>query len=72
MGPQLYIQERLSAERRQELVHEMELTRLVAHSHHQSSLGRRVIGKMGTFLVTVGTKLERFEQQEHTVVPAQQ
>ena len=65
MGPQhLHMYEKLAEEHRQELLHEAEQRRLMAHLPSRSGLGRHVIARLGAFLVTVGMWLERVERPE--------
>ena len=65
MGPHhLYMHEKLADEHRQELLHEMERRRLMAHVPHQSSIGRHTIARLGAFLIAVGMWLERIDQHE--------
>ena len=71
MGPQhLYMHEKLAEEHRQELLHEAEQRRLVAHLPQRSSIGRHAIACFGAFLVTVGMWLERAEQHEADLASA--
>ena len=65
MGPQqMYMCEKLAEEHRQELLHEAEQRRLVAHIPHRSNMARHTIARLGAFLITVGMWLERIEQHE--------
>ena len=65
MGPQqLYMHEKLAEEHRQELQHEAEQRRLIAHIPHRSSMARHTIARLGAFLITVGMWLEQVERRE--------
>lgn len=54
--------DRLAAEHRQELLHEMEQKRLLAGLPHHS-MARRAAGRLGVLLVALGTRLEELDQR---------
>jgi hypothetical protein len=65
MGPQqMYMCEKLAEEHRQELLHEAEQRRLVAHIPHRSNMARHTIARLGAFLITVGMWLKQVERRE--------
>jgi|GraSoiStandDraft_8_1057269.scaffolds.fasta_scaffold114578_3 hypothetical protein len=65
MGPeQMYMREKLAEEHRQEMLHEAEQRRLVAHIPHRSNMARHTIARLGAFLITVGMWLEQVERRE--------
>ena len=53
--------DKLAAEHRQELRHEMEQQRLLASLPHHN-VARRAAGRLGVLLVALGTRLEEFDQ----------
>ena len=53
--------DKLAAEHRQELRHEMEQKRLLACLPHHN-VARRAAGRLGVLLVALGTRLEEFDQ----------
>lgn len=58
----LYTYEKILAQRRQELLHEMEEIQLgQSATRHQASLGQRIVGNVGKSLVSLGTRLERVD-----------
>lgn len=58
-----HLYDKLCEDHRQQLQYEVNARRLLAQVPRRSSLGRRVIGKLGVALVTVGSKLEQFEHK---------
>ncbi len=65
MGPQqMYMCEKLAEEHRQEMLHEAEQRRLVAHIPHRSNMARHTIARLGAFLITVGMWLKQVERRE--------
>lgn len=68
----LYTYEKIAAQRRQELQHEMEEIRLgqsVLHDHPEPALGRRIVGNIGKSLVSLGTRLERVDPRNKMARP---
>lgn len=62
--------EKIVAQRRQELLHEMEMTRLVKNAtRNHPTLGRRIVGNVGKSLVSLGTKLEQVDPRNQ-LLPA--
>ena len=60
----LYSYEKVNAQRRQELQHEMAEARLGRSARSPQAnpnLGRRIVGNVGKSLVSLGTKLERVD-----------
>lgn len=69
MVPNIYNQERLAFDHRQNLLREAEHERKLADLPQQHiSLMRLVIGKLGDLLVTLGSSMKQFEQQEKPVL----
>ena len=70
MSTYLHIYDKLLAEHRQDMQREMDQQRMLAglpKNHH--SLGRHAVGRLGAFLVTVGTWMEQVEQREQYTKP---
>ena len=68
----LYTYEKIAAQRRQELQHEMEEIRLgqsMSRDHPEPALGRRIVGNIGKSLVSLGTKLERVDPRNELAPP---
>ncbi len=57
-----HLYDKLAEDHRQELQHEMEQKRILSSLPHRS-MGRRAAGKLGVLLVSLGTRLEKFEHQ---------
>lgn len=66
-----YLQEKLAERHRQELLHEAEQRRLIAHINQQHcSLTRRCLGTVRQWLVILGTRLKELEtNSEHAQQP---
>lgn len=57
-------------QRHQELLHEAEQRRVFKHISPNKSIGRHILSRFGTFLITLGTKLEHVEQPiRHATFP---
>ena len=54
--------DKLAAEHRQELQHEMEQRRLLAGLPHHN-VARRAAGRLGVLLVALGTRLDELDQR---------
>ena len=54
----------LLSTKRQELLHEVEQRRLIAHMPRRSNMARHAIVRLGAFLITVGMWLEQVERRE--------
>jgi hypothetical protein len=57
----LFLDEQLAAMHRQDLQHEAEQYRLASLSPKQGNVLRFAIGKMGTLMVVLGTRLQRLD-----------
>jgi len=69
MIPDMYIREKMALEHRHQLLREAEQERMlaVAGAPKYASLGLpRFAGKLGMFLLVLGTKLKQFEQRSQT------
>ena len=65
MGPQqMYMCEKLAEEHRQEMLHEAEQRRLIAHMPHRRNTARHTIARLGTFLIAMGMWLKQVERPE--------
>jgi hypothetical protein len=64
MQPNFHLYDQLSTTHRQELEHEAELYRLLAHlPRHHPTVVQLAVGRFGTLLVVLGTRLKQAEQQ---------
>ncbi len=59
----LFLHEQLTAMHRQELLREAEQHHLAAQASTQGHVLRFTIGKMGTLMVALGTRLQRLDSQ---------
>ncbi len=59
-----YLEDKMPDELKQKRERATEQKRLLSVLPHHSGVGRHVVGKLGTYLVTVGMRLERIEQVE--------
>ncbi len=59
----LFLHEQLTAMHRQELHHRAEQRHLAAQASNQGNMLRFTIGKMGTLMVALGTRLQRLDSQ---------
>jgi hypothetical protein len=64
------VYDKLCEVHRQQLHRESAQKRLLAQVPRRSGPGRRAIGKLGTALVAVGSKLEQFEHAHKPVISA--
>ena len=55
-------------QRRQDLLHKVDRERRLARLPRRKSPGRKAVGRMGTLLVALGSRLVQFEQQSKPVV----
>lgn len=63
MHPNFYLYEQLAAAHRQELQREMEQSRMLAHLPRQRpTVVQLAVGRFGTLLVKLGTRLKQVEQ----------
>ena len=65
-----HLYDKLCEDHRQQLQYEVNARRLLAQAPRRSSLGRRVVGKLGVALVAVGSKLEQFEHAHKPAMSA--
>ena len=69
MIPDLYTSEKLALTHRHQLLREAEHERMLAMAvspKHASHALQRFAGKLGMFLLVLGTKLKQFEQRSQT------
>jgi hypothetical protein len=59
----LFLDEQLPMMHRQDLQHEAEQHRLTRQAPNQGNVLRFAIGKMGTLMVALGTRLQRLDPQ---------
>jgi hypothetical protein len=59
----LFLHEQLAAMHRQELHHQAEQQHLAAGASGQGYMLRFAVGKMGTLMVALGTRLQRLDSQ---------
>jgi hypothetical protein len=63
MVPDRYTQEKLALAHRQQLQREAQREQMLGALPEQSSHAmRHIVGKLGTFLIALGTRLRHFEQ----------
>ncbi len=63
MGPNMYLYEKAREAHEQDLLHEAEKRRLLAHlPRHRWSMSLRAAGKLGKLLLKLGTWLKQLEQ----------
>ncbi len=63
MVPDMYTRERLALAHRQQLQSEAEREQMLGELSVHSSHGmRHMVGKLGTFLIALGTRLRQLEQ----------
>jgi hypothetical protein len=63
MIPDRYTQEKFAHAHRQQLHREAEIERMLGESPEQSSHPmRHMVGKLGSFLIALGTRLKQLEQ----------
>lgn len=58
-----HIHDKLREERRQALLHEMAQRRMLAGLPQRNGVGRRMIGRLGVALVSLGSRLEQFKHR---------
>ena len=64
----LFLDEQLITMHRQELHHEAEQHRLAGQASGQGNTLRVAVGKLGTLMVALGTRLQRLDPQVEQVV----
>jgi len=63
-----YLYEKSVAARHAEIRHDVQLSRIQAHARQRPTLVRYATGKLGTFLVELGSRLQRISQQSEAYV----
>jgi hypothetical protein len=64
MGWNVHLYDRELMERRTAIQHEAEQRRVLAQlPHRHRSLGRHLVGTLGSMLVALGSRMERFERR---------
>lgn len=64
----VHLYDKALAQHRQDLQHEIEQQRMLAHlPRHRRRLGRRAIGRLGVKLVALGSWMEQIEQRGEAV-----
>ncbi len=69
MSFNLHLYDKLCEERRQTLQKEVAQQHILAGLPGRQSIGRRAVGKLGSTLVAIGSKLEQFDHTAEPVVP---
>jgi hypothetical protein len=64
----LFLDEQLPMMHRQDLQHEVEQHRLARQAPNQGNILRFAIGKMGTLMVALGTRLQRLDPSVETYI----
>ena len=64
MGPNTHLYEKALEVHRQDLRHEAEVRRLLAHLPKRRSMGRRAAGMLGILLLKLGMWLKQLEQPQ--------
>jgi hypothetical protein len=68
MVPDIYTREKLALEHRQQLQREAAVEQALGESPERSSHAmRHMVGKLGTFLIALGTRLKQLEQPRKQV-----
>jgi hypothetical protein len=63
MTPHPYLYEKLLAEHRSQIQHDMQQIRMLAHVGHRRTFMRSTVGSLGTLLRALGSHLQRPEQR---------
>ena len=63
-----YLYEKLVATRQAEIRHDMQLSRKPAHTEQSSTLVENTAVRFGTWLVELGSRLQRTEQRREAAI----